>query len=308
MENFNTKEIIAVLLKNKKAILIITMTAAIASAVVSFLLKPKYKSIAVVWPVNIYSNDKQSNTEQLLQNFLSDDVKDRVVKKFNLYAHYRIDTTEAGYKALFDNEFKSNVSISPTVYQSVEIEVKDEVPAVAQSIAWELINATNDLMLRNKHERNYEYILASRKVLEIHKNRNDSIANLIADIKNKYNIVDAKTQGKQLAKSIIKNNALSENEKLMAEGIKNKASAIKGLEEILKAQSKVHFYFSKWEGKYLRDYYSTYKFTDIISSPTLPDKKCFPVRWLIVTISSLSALVLSALFFIILNKAERKVD
>ncbi|MBK7668079.1 MAG: hypothetical protein IPJ32_12540 [Sphingobacteriaceae bacterium] len=69
MENFNTKEIIAIVLKNKKAIILVTLLAAIASTVVSYMLKPKYKSYAVVFPVNLSPSSEESNTEQLLQYF-----------------------------------------------------------------------------------------------------------------------------------------------------------------------------------------------------------------------------------------------
>ena len=50
------------------------------------------------------------------------------------------------------------------------------------------------------------------------------------------------------------------------------------------------------------------KFIDEVSQPTLPDKKCFPIRWLIVTVSTLATFVLAALFFVISNKSDRKVD
>ena len=53
MENFNTKDIIPILLKNKKAIIIVTLIAAVASVIVSFMLKPRYKSYALVYPVNL---------------------------------------------------------------------------------------------------------------------------------------------------------------------------------------------------------------------------------------------------------------
>ena len=66
--------------------------------------------------------------------------------------------------------------------------------------------------------------------------------------------------------------------------------------------------FKDQNDKYLLDYFGNISFTNIVSKPTLPDKKFFPVRWLIVSISTLSAFALAALFFILSNKSVRKVD
>ena len=102
MENFNTKDIIAVIFKNKTAIIIVTVIAAIAGTVVSFMLKPKFKSYAVVYPVNLSPSSEESNTEQLLQYFNSEEVKQAVAKKFDLYKHYEIDPNYKEAQSLFD--------------------------------------------------------------------------------------------------------------------------------------------------------------------------------------------------------------
>ena len=67
-------------------------------------------------------------------------------------------------------------------------------------------------------------------------------------------------------------------------------------------------HFTDKKDNYLLDFNSKISFTNVVSKPTLPDKKCFPIRWVIVTVSSLSAFALACLFFIITNKAIRKVD
>jgi len=312
VENFNTKDIIGIVLRNKGSILIITIIAAVASTIVSFLLTPKYKSISVVYPVNIYigpeANSRQSSTEILLQYFNSEQVKDNITKSFGLMNHYGVDSTSDGHRALFDYIWKSNISVSPTLYESVEIEVKDESPALAQRINAAIIDETNSLFSSIKKQRLKEYIDAKQKTIDVKNRRIDSLTNQITIIKNKYNIFNSKAQARELAKALKKQSSVGEDDKIVLEGIKNQSQVIDELEKRISGEFRTLNFLLKEQSKFQADFGGDIKFIDLVSPPTLPDKKCFPVRWLIVTLSTLSAFALASLFFIISNKSERKVD
>ena len=312
MENFNTKNVLALIGKNKKAIMIITLVAAVVSTGISFLLKPKFKSISVVYPVNIYigpeSNTRQSATEILLQYFNSEKVKDNIRKRFNLMEHYGVDTTADGFYAMFDYAYKSNVNASPTLYESVELEVKDQEPVLAQQISMAIIDETNALFSEIKKQRLKEYIDAKQNTINAKNKRIDSLTAKITEIKNKYNIFSPRAQSNSLAKALEKGRTLSPEDKLTLEGIKNQSQQIDEIEVRIKGEFRTLNFLIKEQAKFLADYGGDIKFIDVVSPPTLPDKKCFPIRWLIVTLSSLSAFALAALFFIISNKSVRRVD
>lgn len=308
MENFNTKEIIAIVLKNKKAILIVTLLAAITSTVVSYMLKPKFKSYAVVFPVNLSPSSEESNTEQLLQFFYSEEVKLAVAKKHDLYKHYDVDPNAEGARGLFDFYFKGNVSISPTLYESIEITVKDESPKMAQEIAQSMIDETNKLIMSVKRERLGEYLTNSYKAIRDQVKGIDSINYQINELRTKYDIIDVAAQAKYLSKKMYGDKSLSEANKLTYEGLKTKNVDLTKLYSVYSGQAKTLNDFVDQKDKYLFDYNSNISFTNVVSKPTLPDKKFFPVRWLIVTISTLSVFALAALFFILSNKSVRKVD
>ena len=308
MENFNTKDILPILLKNKKGIIIVTLIAAVASVVVSYMLKPKYKSFALVYPVNLSPSSEESNTEQLLQYFLSEEVKQAVAKKFNLYNHYEVDTSAKGYKALFDLYFKGNVSINPTLYESIEIVVKDEKPEMARNIAQAMIDETNALIMQIKRERLAEYIANTGKAVESQVKNIDSINYQINELRKKYDIIDVAAQARYLSKKLYSDKPLSEANKITYEGLKTKNVELSKLFSVYSGQANTLNFFLAEKDKYLFDYNSRISFTNVVSKPTLPDKKFFPVRWLIVTISTLSAFALASLFFILSNKSVRKVD
>jgi hypothetical protein len=308
LENFRTQDILAILARNKKALIIVSVVAAITSAVVSFMLKPKYKSYAVVYPVNLSPSSEESNTEQLLQHFNSEEVKNAVAKKFNLYAHYGVDTTGKGHEAMFDLIYKENVSISPTLYESINIEVKDEDPKMAKEIVQGLIDETNNLIMSLKKERLMEYYKNMQMAINDQKGKVDSLSQSIIDIQQKYNIIDIGYQSRYISKGLVSNQNLNDQSKLTAEGIKTKTSVLRGLNLLLDGQLTTMNFFRDAQDKYITDYNSELSFTNVVSRPTLPDKKCFPVRWLIVSISTGATFVLACLYFILSNAATRKVD
>jgi LPS O-antigen subunit length determinant protein (WzzB/FepE family) len=308
VENFNTKEIIAIVLKNKKSIIVVTILAAIASTVVSYMLKPKYKSYAVVFPVNLSPSSEESNTEQLLQFFYSEEVKNRVAEKNELFKHYEVDPSTDGARGLFDWYFKSNVNISPTLYESIEIVVKDESPKMAQQVAQSMIDETNKFIMETKRERLAEYLRNSFSAINRQSKDIDSINYQINELKIKYDIIDVSAQSKYLSKKIYSDKPLTEANKVTYEGLKTKNVELTKLYSVYSGQAKTLSEFIDSKDKYLFDFNSDISFTNVVSKPTLPDKKFFPVRWLIVSISTLSVFALAALFFILSNKSVRKVD
>jgi capsule polysaccharide export protein KpsE/RkpR len=288
--------------------MIVVILAAMVSAIASFLLKPKFKSLAVVYPVNLSPSSEESNTEQLLQYFNSEEVMEAVAQKFDLYTHYGIDTTEAEHNSLFKFMFNSNVKISPTLYESVEIEVKDESPKMAQNIAQGLIDQTNYLIFSVKRERLFEYINNTGLAISNEFNSIDSLNLKIRDIRVKYNIIDVQAQAKYLSKKLLADKTLVESDKALLEGLKTKSTEMEKLWNLMSGRMKTINEFIEQKDKYLFDYNSRISFTNIVTKPSFPDKKCFPVRWIIVTVSTLSAFVMACLFFILTYKSIRKVD
>ena len=59
----------------------------------SYFIPPQYKAEAVLYPSNLGQYSTESSTEQLLQFFYGNDIRDSIVAKFDLINHYKIDTT-----------------------------------------------------------------------------------------------------------------------------------------------------------------------------------------------------------------------
>ena len=305
MEKFDSLNIIKTIFKNKKVFVLVVISAAVLSYGASFLIKEKFKSNSVVYPVNLFRNSEESPSEQLLQYFLSEDVKLKIAKDFNLFSRYGVDTLSTkGGKALFDFMYMENVLISPTIYESIDITIKDEDPAFAQKLNAALVLNTNQLIKESKRKIVNQYLENTKKVIDIQSKELDSLSTSILKIKTEYNILDEKDQAKYLSKQLSTGSSLNESAQLTVKGIKEKGTELKVLDGRVKSTLKSYTQIKIKNDAYLLDVSGDMDFYVYVSKPNLQDKKCTPIRWVIVMISSLSAFLMTLVFFLYKNRSN----
>jgi len=287
MNNFNTQAILKLIAKNYKLLALVFITVAIVSYFASFLLKEKYKSVAVVYPVNVFQNSEESSTEQLIQYLLSDEVKNKLALNFKLFEHYGIDTTKIeGGKALFDFVYSENFIISSTLYESIEIVIKDESPALSQQLNSALIEYTNNFIRESKRIIVKQYLSNSLSVLKAQNREIDSLNTAIKKYKTENNIEDR-------AENKVDKNLKNKKEK------NNDVKVLSGkIKAILKSYEKTKIK----NDSYLLDVNANNDYITVVSKPNLPDKRCYPVRWVIMITSSLSVLFLTLLILVLKNR------
>ncbi|MEO6303115.1 MAG: Wzz/FepE/Etk N-terminal domain-containing protein [Bacteroidia bacterium] len=308
MENLNSSNILKIIFKNRKSFFVVMLVAAVVSYGASFLLKEKYKSSAVVYPVNMFQSSEESASEQLLQYFLSEDVKYKLAKEFNLFERYGIDTISSkGGKSLFNFMFIENLKVSPTIYESIEIEVKDQDPAFAQKLNAAFILNTNEFIRESKKKIVKQYLANTKTVIDIQSKELDSLSKAMYKIKSDYNILDAKSQAKYLSKGISKGTVLNDNLQLQIKGIKEKGTELNVLDGRINSTLQSYTQIKVKNNAYLLDISGEMDFYTFVSKPNLQDKKCFPVRWIIVLVSSLSALFMALVYFLYKNRSKELI-
>ena len=292
MNNFNTQFILKLISKNFILLIIVFFAAAVISFFASFLLKEKFKSVSVVYPVNVFQNSEESSTEQLMQYLLSDVVKQKLAKDFKLYEHYGIDTTKIkGGKALFDFVYSENFKISPTLYESIEITVKDESPILTYQLNLALINNTNNFIKESKLKIVKQYFSNSQYVLKSQNRELDSLNTVIKKYKSDNNIQDNSED------------KADENIKFK----KEKNNDVKIVNGKIKATLKSYEKTKIRNDTYLLDVNSNNDYITVVSQPNLPDKRCYPVRWVIMLTSSISALFLVLILLLIKNRNNTSI-
>lgn len=171
---FDSSNLIVYLYQWRKPLLIVSLLAGILAAVFSapYFIKPKYKSTVTVFPSttnslskallpqkfasrgqDILEFGKEEEAEQLLQILNSDQIRDSIIHRFDLFNHYEIEGDGRYARTLLYDTYNDNISFRRTEFMSVEINVLDTDPQTAADIANEIVVLLDNVKNRIQRER-----------------------------------------------------------------------------------------------------------------------------------------------------------
>ncbi|HNW70654.1 MAG TPA: hypothetical protein PKI01_09645 [Bacteroidales bacterium] len=309
---FKSTYIIKLVLKWKWHLLITVVVAIALSSVFSgsTFIKPKFRSYAVIYPANIAPYSSETNTEQLLQLLKSEDMLFDVVKKFELYKEYKIDTNDKYFRGKVIKELENNISIKRTEYESVLIEVYDNDPRQACSMVNEFINLMN-LKARNlQRNKTSEIVKLYYDQMNDKKKEIDSIENRLQFLRKEYNILDYNIQVKEYSKGYVKNITNGRGNKkddiaVTLDNLKQYGGEFRQLDANLWGLLETYIALKKEYDKSLGDMKKELTYANVVTNPIPADKKSYPIRWLIVCVTTLSAFLLSLLLFSIIDGVRK---
>ena len=282
--NFNSMDIIRFMFKHKWPIIIITLIAAIASVVVSLLLDEKYKSYVILYPKtqvsvshalttselldpddHIMNFGDEEDTEQLIQTLYSEEIRNTIIEKFDLYHHYNIDHSDAYPLTKLHKKFTDNIRFRRTEYQAVEIEVMDTDPQMAADIANEIASLLDKTLNSMQKE-------VAVEILKVVQTEHDLLVEEL----------------KEMEISLKKTNSLDPIIYSLTEQIKNENKRLSDLKsKLVEARVNASEDLPR-------------KF--IVSNAYPAEKKSYPVRWLICSISTISAFVFALLLMLFIER------
>ncbi len=140
--------------KNKKILLTTVLLALIASITLTYLMPKKYKSYGVVFPPSNNSLEfgvenpnfgYDVEADRLIQIFQSNDVRDSVIKKFDLLNYFKIDKANVDYAAILNKEYSDAVTFERTPAMSVVIIAKTKEPELSANIVNFVIDKTSQI-------------------------------------------------------------------------------------------------------------------------------------------------------------------
>ena len=312
---FDNQNLLEILWKWEKHLIIVGVLAIVSSVFFSssLFIKPKYKSIARIYPsFNIYTYSDESESEQLLEISNSQDIKFKVFDAFNLADVYKISKQDPLYRTYMLAEFNDNVSFKKTEYETVEISVLDTDPKRACSMCDSIISFVNE-KINSLHRVKFEEVVHSSGIGLKKINREiDSLEEKLNSLRGNYKILDYESQSEQITKGMVK--VLSEGKKNTA-GAKELEQWMKNLQEkggeydlLTKEQKNCISERDSIKTVYDRSI-SNVKinlvFGHKVQSPIPADKKSYPVRWLIVLMSTFAALFAAMLVILVLENQKK---
>lgn len=275
-------------------------------------IEPKYKSYAVIYPSNLIPYSSETATEQMLQLFRSDELRDSLIVKFDLVHYYKINPNKAHYYSQLIREYNDNVKIKKTEYESVMVEVLDKDPVRACEMVKELINLFNRKVRSMHKQKSQEVLVITSNQMNMKEHQIDSVTSLLKELSSEYSIIDYKAQAEEVTKGYLKtidgagaSHINSKGVEQLKKNLEEKGGDFILLNDILEGLIKQYIEIKTEHEIALRDVNKELTYTNLVSSPIPADKKVYPIRWLIVFISTLSAMIISIMVILFFEKQKK---
>ena len=324
-EDFDSSNLVIFLYKWRRPLFIIMVVAVVVSWFFSspWFITPKFKSTVIMFPASSSSISKSllneqsvkgqditafgedDQAEQLLQILNSNKIRDRVMRKFDLMRHYDIDSTsEIKYSNLF-KEYDNNITFRRTEFMAVQISVNDKDPQVAADIAntiASLLDSAKNDMMRQRSVKGFKVVEAEYKAMKAEKNQ--IVDSLIALGSLGVNDVEYQSQvlNQQFAIALMNGN-------------KTAQAALQKKLDILGKYGGIYMALKnslEYKTEQLSLLETKYKHAKVDAEENLPQKfivsdaykaerKTYPVRWLIIMVSTIAALFMSIIVIMIME-------
>jgi len=304
--NFNTTNLLFFMYSKRKPLIIVSIIAFVVSVLVSLLITPRFRSTVIFFPASstsvsnalistsgsygekgILQFGEEEETEKLLQILYSDEIRDFLVAKYDLFNHYDIDPgSKYRYTQLY-SIMNNNISFRKTEYMSVEIEVLDTDPEIAAGMGNDIaamLDSTINRMRKRRAVEAYQIVKKEYSILQAEiKELEDSLRQI-----GKMGVYDYEAHEKQIEKL----GKYGGTYLFLKEFLENESARLSDLKEKF-VQAKV-------------DSEQNLPHTFIVNEAKVAEKKAFPRRTLIVVTSTMSTFLLTLLLLIAAESVLRE--
>lgn len=327
--DFNSSNLVLFMYRWRKPLIIVSVVCAVLSAVFSgpTFIEPKFKSTVIMFPTSTASVSKsllaknnvakedllsfgeEEQAEQLIQILNSDEIRSRIVDKFNLMEHYDIDTTEDYRYTKLYKEYESNVTYKRTEFQSIRVDVLDTDPQLASDMANDIAALVDSVKNRMQKER-------AMKAMRIAEAEYLSMKNYVKELEDSLNrlrlmgVNDYESMSERFneyyAKAILEGNTrAAENLEKQLKILSQYGGAYVSIRDMLEHEKEQlsHLRSKYKEAKVDAEQTLPHKF--IVNSAFPAEKKTYPIRWLIVLVATVSGFLLTLLGVILLENVSK---
>ena len=328
-KEYNSFNLILFAWKWRKPLIIVCLAAFVLSFGFStrWFIRPRFKSTAIIYAPRTNSLSKillneenynerldikayaiEEETEQMMQILNSRDIKDALVKKFNLIDYYGIDTTKKAWRSKLYKTIENNVAIKRTEFGAIAIHVAAWEPDMAANMANEITAQLDLTKNRIEHERAvaaYEILKKQLKEIEDELLRiDDSLAVVMS-----HGIFDYESQSER----VMQQYAIA-----VAQGNNGAVQRLeKELEKLatwgaLYVELRDHQYnFREYEflckSKMMNakvDMESNMPVKFVVEKAVPADKKAYPKKSIITLVSTVSAFILAFIILLIIENVK----
>jgi uncharacterized protein involved in exopolysaccharide biosynthesis len=324
----NAFDLVRFIWKKKWLLIGFSLLAFVASIIISSTITPRFKSGVVLFPASsislsknlvetssistdnrdILSFGEDEESERMLQILHSNQIKDHIVKKFDLMAHYNIDPDSPFPYTRLDSKYKGNIKFRRTEFMSIEIGVLDTDPQMAADIANEIAAYVDSVIHNMQQERAKEAFLIVEKEYIGSQHEIDLISDSLQKIR-QLGVIDYESQAASLNTAYA--NALEQGNEAAAGSILKRMNTLskyggiyvelsRKLEAEIErlAQLKIKYV----SGKINMEQSLPQIF--IVDKAVKSERKAVPKRSIIAIVSALSTFALTLLLLLVMDQIK----
>ena len=304
--NYNNLSLVQLIYKWKWHILVITIVAALCGAIFSSstFITPLYKSEAIAYPANISPYSDESETEQMLQIINSQSIIDSIVEKYDLWTDYKIDRNYQYAKTYLMLEYHDKIKISKTPYEAVSIVVHDKDPQVACNIAKDILYFYDQKVGSMHREKAHEVVNMYARQLELKQQDIENLKEQLRALGSNYGMANYVGQSREITRGYINGSAKATE---LMQNLELYGPEAIDLENKIIAEATTYVDVKLDYEQQLRFYNSELTYSNIVTEPYPADKKSYPVRWVVVVLSGLGAMLMTILVLFIIENRKKFV-
>jgi len=320
-------DLVLFLWARRKLIIGLTLLGMLAGVVAAYVIRPLFKSEVILFPAITNSASKAllneqstgrddilalgdaEDAEQLLQVLNSDLVRERTSAHFDLMKAYRIKPDSKTRNTDLREAFKDHITFEYTKFGSVRVEVLHHQPDTAALMA-NYIAAQVDSVWKDM---NGDRAGKGLKIVA------DKVKELEAEIEQ---IEDSMRVLRQLGVHDYHTQTERYNEYMGAAIVKGDDRAVKEFEERFKVLAEYGGAYVTLQDRQFNevkrlsvlrmkleqaqaDFESDLPHKFVVNQAQVADKKAYPVRWLVVAISTISAFLLALLLIVVQEQVKK---
>jgi uncharacterized protein involved in exopolysaccharide biosynthesis len=324
----NAFDLVRFIWKNKWILIGLSLLAFVVSIIISSTIPPRFKSGVVLFPASsislsknlvetssistdnrdILSFGEDEESERMLQILHSNQIKDHIVKKFNLMAHYNIDPASPFPYTRLDSKYKGNIKFRRTEFMSIEIGVLDTDPQMAADIANEIASYVDSVIHNMQQERAMEAFRIVEKEYLGSQREIDMISDSLQKIR-RLGIIDYESQAASLNSAYA--NALEKGNEAAASSILKRMNTLSKYGGIyIELSRKLEAEIER--SAQLKIKYSSQKINMeqtlpqifIVDKAVKSERKAVPKRSIIAIVSAMSTFAFALLLLLIIDQIK----
>lgn len=318
-QDFNAIDLIDFVWKYKKIFIIIGFLAAAISSVVALVMEERYLSTVTLYPTKasavsfseVITEDQsvskfgeEEEAEQMLQILGSEPIRNSVISSFNLMQHYDIKEDDEFKNTTLAKTYSDFINFERNNKGAVLIKVMDKSPDTAALIANHIAGLFDSIKNNMIHERAFPDFEIKKLKLEKLQSEMRMLMDTMSQLTSIGVVTNEAYQGLTEA-------MMNAKDKETRDRYLKKIEMTEKYGSVLHAfQVKVEFLaerISTMETSYEQaetDAHSSISHKFVVETATPSEKKAYPIRWLIVVVSTFVTVFLTFILLLFTEKIK----